>query len=94
MGEKKRKWRIKRRRRIKSREFSIPSANTAVAITKALPNIPLSIVVGAMGAIQTALISAQPLPPKGYATGGFTRALAFEMKPDRKLPAGCMRMNM
>ncbi len=36
--------------------------NTARAITKALPNIPLSIAVGAIGAAQIALIAAQPLP--------------------------------
>jgi len=36
--------------------------NTASAIVEALPNIPLSIAVGIMGAAQTALIAAQPLP--------------------------------
>jgi len=36
--------------------------HTASAVVEALPNIPLSIAVGIMGAIQTALIAAQPLP--------------------------------
>lgn len=36
--------------------------NTAAAVVKALPNIPLSILVGVMGAAQTALIAAQPIP--------------------------------
>ena len=40
-------------------------SNTAVAVTKALPNLPLAAVVGAIGAVQTGLILAQP-----YATGG------------------------
>ena len=42
--------------------------NTAVAVTAALPNIPLSIVVGALGAVQTAAIIAPPLP--GAEEGG------------------------
>jgi len=36
--------------------------NTARAVAKALPNIPLAITVGVLGAAQVALISAQPLP--------------------------------
>lgn len=45
--------------------------NTAAAVAKALPNIPLSIAVGAMGAAQIALIAAQPLPEvPGLETGG------------------------
>ncbi|MBA7594325.1 hypothetical protein ES703_01266 [subsurface metagenome] len=36
--------------------------HTASAIVEALPNIPLAIAVGIMGAAQTALIAAQPLP--------------------------------
>ena len=38
--------------------------NTAVAITKALPNIPLSIIVGALGAAQAIAVAATPLPFK------------------------------
>lgn len=36
--------------------------HTASAVAEALPNIPLAIAVGIMGAIQTALIAAQALP--------------------------------
>lgn len=42
--------------------------NTAVAVTAALPNIPLSIIVAAMGAAETAAILATPLP--GAEDGG------------------------
>ena len=41
---------------------------TAVGISKSLPNIPLAIAVGALGAIQTATILATPLP--GAELGG------------------------
>lgn len=50
--------------------------NTAVAVTKALPNIPLSIIIGAIGAAQIAQVVATPLPkfwtgtdssPEGFA---------------------------
>ncbi len=53
--------------------------NTAVAVTKALPNIPLAILTGVLGAIQTAAIVAQPIPqffkgtdnaPEGFALVG------------------------
>lgn len=43
--------------------------NTGIAIVKALPNVPLAIAVGAMGAIQTAMVAATPLP--GKEQGGF-----------------------
>lgn len=36
--------------------------HTASAIVQALPNIPLAILVGAMGAVQTALIAGTPVP--------------------------------
>lgn len=42
---------------------------TALAVAQALPNIPLSIIVGALGAIQVGLIAAQPLPAKGFEQG-------------------------
>lgn len=41
---------------------------TALAVTEALPNIPLSVFVGAMGAAQVATIASQELPQ--MATGG------------------------
>lgn len=40
---------------------------TALAITKALPNLVLAALVGAMGAAQIAVIAAQPIPR--YAKG-------------------------
>jgi len=42
--------------------------HTASAVAEALPNIPLSIIVGIMGAAQAALIASQPLPT--FAKGG------------------------
>ena len=36
--------------------------NTAVGVVEALPNIPLSIAVGVLGAAQIALIASQPIP--------------------------------
>ena len=38
--------------------------NTALGVTEALPNIVLAGIVGALGAIQVGIVSAQPLPPK------------------------------
>ena len=42
--------------------------DTISAVTEALPNIPLSAVIGALGAANTAAIAAQPMP--AFATGG------------------------
>ena len=42
--------------------------HTASAIAEAYPNIPLSIIIGALGAAQIALIAATPLP--SFAKGG------------------------
>lgn len=42
--------------------------NTAVAVTGALPNVPLSILAGVLGAVQVGLISSQPTPK--FAKGG------------------------
>jgi len=44
--------------------------NTASAVVEALPNLPLSILVGALGAAQTAMIMATPT---GYAKGGLVK---------------------
>lgn len=41
--------------------------NTATAIVKALPNIPLSIAVGAIGAAKAAIVASRPVPE--YKTG-------------------------
>ena len=45
----------------KSAIFSI-LVNTAKAVVAALPNIPLSIIIGALGAAQTAFVASQPIP--------------------------------
>jgi hypothetical protein len=42
--------------------------NTAVSVTASLPNIPLSILAGILGAVQVGLISSQPTPK--FAKGG------------------------
>jgi len=42
--------------------------DTISAVTEALPNVPLSVVIGALGAANTAAIAAQPMP--AFATGG------------------------
>lgn len=43
--------------------------NTASAVVQALPNIPLSILIGALGATQAAIVASTPLP--ALAQGGF-----------------------
>jgi hypothetical protein len=61
--------------------------NTAAAIAKALPNIPLAIAVGILGAIQIAVIKSQPLPMK---EGGIitepTVVMAGEAGPEAFIP--------
>jgi TP901 family phage tail tape measure protein len=57
---------------VRERDIAVISSiiNTAVGVTKAAPNIPLQILVGAAGAIQTALIASQEIPsPSGYEEG-------------------------
>lgn len=54
-----------RKKKAKATAVAESIINTAVAVTKVSANIPLAIVVGALGALQTAAILAQPL-----ATGG------------------------
>lgn len=46
--------------------------NTALAVTKALPNIPLSIIVGALGLVSTGIIAANKPEPIPYDKGGYT----------------------
>lgn len=60
--------------------------HTAAAVVEALPNIPLAIAVGIMGAIQTALIAAQPLPSlqRGGKIGG--AGIVGEAGPELFLP--------
>lgn len=65
----KQKQEMARKQAIWEKATSIAQAGiaTALAITEALPNIPLSIAVGALGAIQVATILATPIP--SYAEG-------------------------
>lgn len=51
--------------------------NTATAVVKALPNIPLSITVGLLGAAQTALIASQPIPKFKTGVRDFSGGLAI-----------------
>jgi len=59
----------------KATNFMAAVVNTARAITEALPNIPLSIIVGGLGAVQAATILAAPLP--SYKEGGFVPQETF-----------------
>lgn len=53
---------------------------TAVAVVEALPNIPLAIAVGILGAAQTAVIAGQPTPKfqRGTPPGGFIVPPGYE----------------
>ena len=86
----KKKTEIAKKQAKRDKAQSIFSAiiSTAAAIAQALPNIPLSIIAGIMGAAQIAVIASQPLPE--YAKGGLTDGAKME-KPDRNgfLPTGC-----
>jgi hypothetical protein len=50
--------------------------NTAVSVTASLPNVPLSILAGILGAVQVGLIASQPTPKfaKGGVFGGNSHA--------------------
>ena len=65
----KKKQEITHKQAVWEKATSIAQAGiaTALAITEALPNIPLSILIGALGAIQVATILATPIP--SYAEG-------------------------
>lgn len=71
----KQKQEMARKQAIWDKATSIAQAGiaTALAITEALPNIPLSIVIGAMGAIQVATILATPIPSYAEGTKGNDR---------------------
>ena len=60
----KKKQEIAHKQAVWEKATSIAQAGiaTALAITEALPNIPLSILIGALGAIQVATILATPIP--------------------------------
>jgi hypothetical protein len=55
--------------------------NTAVAVTQALPNIPLAYAIGALGALEVATIAAQPLP--SLKVGGDTNKIIEMFRPAR-----------
>jgi len=67
---------FKKTKKIKQKQAKLEKAqaifgaivNTLAAITKALPNIPLSNIVGALGFMQVAAISSTPIPK--FADGG------------------------
>ena len=71
----KQKQEMARKQAIWEKATSVAQAGiaTALAITEALPNIPLSIVIGAMGAIQVATILATPIPSYAEGTKGNDR---------------------
>ena len=52
----------------KAANFANAGINIATAITKSLPNIPLAVLIGAMGAVQLGAIASTPIPQ--FATGG------------------------
>ncbi|MCS2485336.1 phage tail tape measure protein [Bacteroides thetaiotaomicron] len=71
----KQKQEMARKQAIWEKATSVAQARiaTALAITEALPKIPLSIVIGAMGAIQVATILATPIPSYADGTQGNDR---------------------
>lgn len=99
-----------KRARLKQKQARIDKAvaifqaviNTARAIVEALPNIPLAIIVGALGAAQIALIAAQPIPqfaegadfivPPGYENDTFPMLVSsgehVEVTPERDVSPG------
>jgi TP901 family phage tail tape measure protein len=60
--EKKRKAQQRQARFEKAVALVGAAINTAKAVTAALPNIPLSVLIGVIGAIQIAAIAAKPIP--------------------------------
>lgn len=65
--------------------------NTASAVVEALPNVPLSIAVGVLGAIQEGIVLATPIPKfaKGGVMGSTGMALVGEQGPELvRLPGG------
>jgi DNA repair exonuclease SbcCD ATPase subunit len=71
LEKKRKKMQQNQAERQKKQQIFEATINTAAAIVEALPNIPLSILVGAAGAAQIAAIASQPVPE--YAQGGFTK---------------------
>lgn len=69
--QKEQKLKQKQAKREKKQAIFQSIVDTAAAVVEALPNIPLSVAVGAMGAAQTAAIAAEPIPQ--FASGGQTK---------------------
>lgn len=70
---------IRRRELQQQKEQALFNAviNTAQAVVAALPNIPLSIIVGAIGAAQIAAISAREIPAFKEGVRGFEGGMAW-----------------
>lgn len=75
---------IQRRRRQAQRKAAVvekfvqaarAAINTAAAVTEVLPNIPLSIIIGALGAVEVGTILATPIPQ--FKKGGTTKTEMF-----------------
>ncbi len=62
LEDRNRKEKTKAARREKAVRIAQSIIDTAAAAVKALPNVPLSIIIGAIGAAKTALIAATPVP--------------------------------
>ena len=71
MDKKREEADIKQAKRNKVQAIIDALAATSVAVASALPNIPLSIVVGALGLAQVGMIAAIPIA-SGYEEGGYT----------------------
>lgn len=71
IAEKQQEFAVKQAKISKATGVTESIINTAVGVTSALStgNIPLAAIIGGLGAAQTALIAAQPIPQ--FATGGF-----------------------
>ena len=59
--------------------------NTATAIVKSLPNIPLSIIVGALGAIQAGVVASTPIPQFAKGTNYSPAGVALVGEKGREL---------
>lgn len=75
----------KQAKREKAMSVASTISATALAVAKALPNIPLSVAVGVLGAAQLAMILAQPLPAKGFEKGFYGNTVAVQREQDGKL---------
>lgn len=95
---------IEQRRRAEQRKQAIfdkaaamvkAAINTAVAITAVLPNIPLAVIIGALGAVQVGAIAAQPIPQYFRGTNSSKEGLAHVGERGRELviyPSGDVAM--